>query len=333
MTRLVVVSCADSGELHTLTLAADGALALRQALRPGGTLMPMALHPQGHRLYVARRSDPLAVLSLGVSADGTLTPLGEAPLPASMAYLACDRAGRHLMAASYGGDCVSIGPLDVKGVAQATAQVLPTGRHAHAIVADPANRYAYATSLGNDQIHRYRLQSGRLAATEPATIAMRCGSGPRHLVFHPGGHWLYLLNELDAGLDTFAVEPETGLLHWRHRVSILPPVFAGEPWAAELRLSPDGRRLLATERRSSTLSVFDVEPAPGQPRLLAQTPTEAQPRGMQVSSDARQVVVAGQTSHCVTAYGLDAHTGALTAIDQARVGLNPNWVEILDLPS
>jgi 6-phosphogluconolactonase len=333
MTRLVVVSCADSGELHMLTLAADGTLAPRQVLRLGGTLMPMALHPHGHRLYVARRSDPLAVVSLDIAPDGTLTPLAEAPLPASMAFLSCDRAGQHWMAASYGGDCVSIGPLDASGVAQAAAQVLPTGRHAHAIVTDPADRYAYATSLGSDQIHRYRLQDGRLQATEPATIAWRAGSGPRHLVFHPSGLWLYLLNELDAGLDTFAVEPETGLLHWRHRVSTLPPVFAGEPWAAELRLSADARRLLATERRSSTLSVFDVEADPGQPRLLAQTPTEAQPRGMQVAPDARQVVVAGQASHHVTVYALDAHTGTLTPTDRARVGQNPNWVEILDLPS
>jgi 6-phosphogluconolactonase len=333
MTRLVVVSCADSGELHTLMLSTEGRLAPRQVVPLGGTLMPMALHPHGHRLYVARRSDPLAVISLDIAPDGTLTPLAEAPLPASMAFLACDRAGQHWMAASYGDDCVSIGPLDASGAAQAAAQVLPTGRHAHAIVTDPANRYAYATSLGSDQIHRYRLKDGRLEATEPATVAVRPGSGPRHLVFHPLGRWLYLLNELDAGLDTFAFEPETGLLHWRHRVSILPPVFAGTPWAAELRLSPDGHRLLATERRSSTLSVFDAEADPGQPRLLTQTLTEAQPRGMQVSPDAHQVVVAGQASHCVTAYGLDAHTGALTPTDRARVGLNPNWVEILDLPS
>ncbi|MFN3416468.1 MAG: lactonase family protein [Caldimonas sp.] len=333
MTRLVVVSCADSGELHTLTLAADGRLAPRQVVPLGGALMPMALHPRGHRLYVARRSDPLAVVSLAIGSDGTLTPLAEAPLPASMACLACDRTGLHWMAASYGSDCVSIGPLDTNGLAQAPTQVLPTGRHAHAIVTDPANRYAYATSLGSDLIHCYRLQGDRLEAADTATVAVRAGSGPRHLVFHPSGRWLYLLNELDAGLDTFAVEPETGLLHWRHSATTLAPVFSGEPWAAELRLSADARCLLATERRSSTLSVFDVATDPSQPRLLEQTPTEAQPRGMQMAPDARQVVVAGQASHHVTAYALDTHSGALRATDRARVGLNPNWVEILDLPS
>ncbi|WP_198150793.1 lactonase family protein [Caldimonas taiwanensis] len=326
-----MVSCADSGELHSLALSSEGRLTPRQRLSLGGSLMPMAVHPAQHRLYIARRSDPLAVISLAIDRDGTLTPLAETSMPASMAYLACDRDGRYLLAASYGADCISIGPIDHEGVARAVEQILPTGRHAHAVVPDPANRYVYATSLGSNLIHRYRLQQGRLLETEPATIGVRAGSGPRHLVFHPGGRWLYLLNELDAGLDTFDVEPETGLLYWRHRVSVLPPGFSGQPWAAELRLSAGAHRLLATERRSSTLSVFDVATEPGQPRLLAQIPTEAQPRGMQVTPDAKLAVVAGQASHHITAYLLDMRTGALVASDRARVGLNPNWVEILDL--
>ena len=58
---LVFVSCADSGELHVLHLASDTRqLHTEQVLALGGQLMPMALSPDGTRLYVARRSDPLA---------------------------------------------------------------------------------------------------------------------------------------------------------------------------------------------------------------------------------------------------------------------------------
>lgn len=127
MVRLVVVSCADSGELHTLTLSSDGRLTPHQVLRLGGMLMPMALHPSGHRLYVARRSEPLAVLSVGVSADGTLVLLGQAPVSVSLAYLSCDLTGRHWMGASYGSHCISIGTIDANGIAQAPTQQLSTG--------------------------------------------------------------------------------------------------------------------------------------------------------------------------------------------------------------
>jgi len=107
---LAFVSCADSGELHLLRLASDtGQLHTEQVLALGGQLMPMALSPDGTRLYVARRSDPLAVVTLAVNAPARRADvLGEAPLPASMAYLATDARGHWLLSASYGADLVAV---------------------------------------------------------------------------------------------------------------------------------------------------------------------------------------------------------------------------------
>lgn len=335
MTWLAVVSCADSGELHTLAVdPATGQLERRQVLAPGGSLMPIALHPCLPRLYVARRSDPLAVVTLAVDAAGRLEVIAEAPLPASMAYLSPDRTGRWLMSASYGGDCVAIGPIDGEGRAQAAGAPLPTGRHAHSIVADPANRYVYAAALGAHCLHRYVLDAsaGTLAPTDPPTVPVRPGAGPRHLVFNGEGTRLYLLNELDASLDVFACEPATGGLRSLQQASVLPPGTPGEPWAAELRLSCDGRWLLATERRSSTLSVFAVA-ADGSITGCARQAVEATPRGMQLTPDARHVLVAGQASHHVASLAIDPSTGALTPCDRIEVGLNPNWIEFLRLPS
>jgi 6-phosphogluconolactonase len=100
---LVFVSCADSGEVHRLHLSADGQLSTAQVVSLGGQLMPMALSPDHAQLYVARRSDPLAVIALAVAADdGALQALGESALPASMASLNPDHTGRWLFSASYG---------------------------------------------------------------------------------------------------------------------------------------------------------------------------------------------------------------------------------------
>lgn len=336
MTSLVIVSCADSGEVHTLTLdAASGRLQPRQVLALGGTLMPMARHPHLPRLYVARRSEPLSVITLAIDPQGRLEAVHEAPLPDSMAYLSCDRSGRWLLSASYGGDCIAVGALDAEGRALASDRVLPTGRHAHCIVADPANRFVLAAALGADCLHRFRFDAatGALVPTEPPTVAVPPGAGPRHLVFSADGTRVYLLGELDGGIDVFRCEPATGALTPLQRVSCLPAGFSGEPWAAELRLSPDGRWLLATERRSSTLSVFAVDPTSGQLGLRAQADVEAQPRGMQLSPDGRHVLVAGQASHHVSVLALDPATGALAACDRIAVGPNPNWIETLSLPA
>jgi 6-phosphogluconolactonase len=328
MGAVAFVSCADSGEVRSFDVdAGNGRLRERQVLALGGTLMPMAQHPFLPRLYVARRSDPMAVVTLDIGADGTLAVLREAALPDSMAYLSCDRQGRWLFSASYGGSLVALSPLDMDGVAQHSVGTLPTGANAHCIVPDPANRFVYGTALGADAVHRFRLEPGGLAPTQPPTFAMTRGAGPRHLAFNAGGTRLYVLNELDAGLDVLSCDPHTGDLQPLQRVSCCPDGAGGKPWAAELRLSPDGTLLLATERRTSTLSVFRVGAAEGTLSLLSRTPVEDTPRGMQLTPDGRFVLVAGQASHHLSTCALDPATGAMAPCDRAACGINPNWVE------
>jgi 6-phosphogluconolactonase len=104
-TTVVYVSNAGSGEVSVLQLdERSGTLTTLQTVAPGGMLMPMALSPDQRFLYVARRSEPLAVVPYRIDAlTGQLTPHGETALPASMANIAVDGTGRWLFSASYGG--------------------------------------------------------------------------------------------------------------------------------------------------------------------------------------------------------------------------------------
>jgi len=234
---LVLVSCADAGEIGAWALdAPSGRLRLQQTVAAGGQLMPMALSPDRRRLYVARRSAPMTVLSLAIGADGRLQPLGEAPLPASMAYIVCDATGRWLLSASYGEHLVAVSPIGPDGVVGAAHQVLPVGRHAHSIAIDPTNRCAHVACLGDDAVWRLAFDpdTGRLQPDEPPTQAMRPGCGPRHLVIAAQGRRLYLLNELDATLEVFDREPGSGAVHLRQTAAMLSAAFDGKPWAAEL---------------------------------------------------------------------------------------------------
>jgi 6-phosphogluconolactonase len=326
---LVVASCAESGELRGWTLdAARGTLAPRQVVAAGGMLMPMAQHPRLPRLYVARRSDPLAVLTYAIEADGGLARMAEAPLPASMAAMSCDRSGRWLLGASYGAGVVAIGAIDADGRARPGAVAHAAGRNAHCIVADPANRRVFSSALGSDCLYRFELDAerGRLVPAEDPTFALRAGAGPRHLVFDAGGQRLYVLNELDAGIDVVAHDADSGALQPLQTVSCFPAGTSGTPWAAELRLSPDGRWLLATERRSSTVSVFAVE-AGGLLSLAQRQATEAQPRGAAWSPDGRHLLVAGQASHHLACLHWDAAAARLDRTDRVPAGRDPNWIE------
>ncbi|RYF55927.1 MAG: lactonase family protein [Comamonadaceae bacterium] len=332
---MVFVSCADSGEVHRLHLSADGQLNTAQVVSLGGQLMPMALSSDHAQLYVARRTDPLAVIALAVAADdGALQVLGESALPASMASLNTDHTGRWLFSASYGADMVAVQALGAQG--QATDTVThATGRHAHCVLAAPSNRFVLATSLGGGQILRYHFDAatGGLAAMAEPVFTMPAGTGPRHMCFNQRGDRLYVLGELDACVHVLSFDADTGALELLQTLSTLPPGFAGKAWAADLHLSPDGQWLYTSERNSHTLAGYAVDGRTGLLNLMGHWPTQATPRGFAITPDGRFLLAAGQTSHKVGVHAIDGASGALSLCSEHAVGLNPNWVVILGTPA
>jgi len=276
---VVYVSNADSKDISVLLLdAAKGDLALVQTLPVGGQVMPMAVSPDRKFLYAALRSQPYTAASFRIDpVDGRLAPAGTSPLPDSMASIALDRSGRTLFAASYGGHKLSVSPIGRDGVAGAATQVVPTGQNAHAVLADPSNHHLFVTNLGSDAVMQLRFDAatGQVKPNAPPTFSVRPKAGPRHLVFHPTGRFVYLLNELDASVDVLAFDAQTGTLSLLQTLSTLPAGFSGKPWAADLRLTPDGRFLYTSERTTSTLAARSLRGrllAPGADRTAPPSP-------------------------------------------------------------
>ena len=316
-----------------LRLDRSGALAPLQQVPVGGTVMPLALSPDRRFLYAARRSAPLAVLSFAIdAASGRLAARGEAALPDSMAYIATDRSGRFLLSASYGGSVVATSAIGGDGAVRELRQVLATPPHAHAIRVDPSNRFAFATSLGGGVVLQWRFDaaSGQLTPNAPP-LRLRAGASPRHFVFGADARFVYLIHELDAAIDVLHFDAEAGTLSPWQTVSSLPPGFSGAPWAADLHLSPDGRFLYSSERRSSTLAAFRVDPHNGHLVPLGHVPTAAQPRGFAITPDGRFLLAAGQLSDRIRVHSIDPDLGALSQVGDCEVGQNPNWVEIVAL--
>jgi 6-phosphogluconolactonase len=336
VTTAVCVSNADSGSVSVLALdEARGTLRAAQALSLGGTLMPMALSPDRGRLFVARRSDPLAAITLSIdAATGRLAAVGEGPLPASMAYIATDATGRWLLSASYDDDQVAVSRIGDDGIVRPAHQIVQTQRHAHAVRCDASNRHAFATSLGGNVVHQWHFDAatGELRDNEAAPyVAVRAGAGPRHLEWHPGGRLAYLLNELDATLDVLEFDVQRGTLAPRATCSILPDRFSGKPWAADVHVTPDGRFLYASERTTSTLAGFALEDGGARLDRIGHWPAPPQPRGFKVTASGRWLIAAGQRAPRVDLYAIDSATGRLDKHGEHPVGDNPNWVETVAL--
>ena len=303
--------------------------------KPSPTSMPMAVSPKHRFLYAALRSQPYTVASFTLDpATGRLTHLANAPLADSMAYIVTDRSGRFLLCASYPGSKLAINPIDAQGRVQGQpTQIIPTKPKAHCILVDPTNKYCYATSLGGDIVMEWKFDAatGRLSPNSPDAIAVKPGNGPRHLRFHPTRPFLYLITETTARIAAFAIDPATGTLREIEIVDTLPADFHEQPAAADLHITPDGRFIYGSERKSSTLAGFTIDEATGKLSPIGRWPTEKTPRGFNIDPRGRFLLAVGLASNAMTVHRIDPQSGALSVAHQYPMGKMPNWVEVVDL--
>jgi 6-phosphogluconolactonase len=325
----------------------------------GKLVMPMAASPNKKFLYAVMRSDPFRVATYQIDPEtGALNQKATAPLPDSMPYVSVDATGRFLFTASYGGDKIAVSPIGESGLVEAAAiQIIPTGRNAHAILADRTNRFVYVPTLGANQVLQFLLdtKTGKLTPNEPAAVQARPGDGPRHLAFAPDNKHLYVLNELTGNVTQFSLDQAKGALTEVDSVaSVLaeaglkpgvpqapagtaPP--AGAPkddspkvWAADIQLAPNGKYLYSTERTLSKIALFSVAPATGKLSYVTNFPTEKQPRGIKIDPSGTWLVASGEKSDHLAVYKIDQGDGRLTEAGRYPVGKGANWVEIVEMP-
>lgn len=302
---------------------------------PSPTSMPLALRLDGCRLYAAIRSAPFPLTSYAIDeASGALAALATANLPDAMAYIATDRTGRWLFGASYTGAKISLSLIDGRGRVRGPAvQVVATPDKAHCILPDPSNRWIIVTSLGGDALLPFRFDpaSGRLTPAAPTRL--RAGSGPRHLVFHPRGDLVFLLNELDGRLLVYGFDSSDGGLEERQSIALLGAGAPAPFSAAEIRLTPDAAFLYASERTNGRIAGFAVETGTGRLEPVGVWPAEASPRGFAITPCGRGLLAAGQDSNRLAAYAIEAASGRLIRLADQPAGANPNWIEIIRLPA
>jgi 6-phosphogluconolactonase len=337
----VYVGNAESNEVYVLQLnPQNGDLTvIEKTPIPGiekpGMSTPMALSPDRRVLYVGTRGEPKIAAGFAIDpSTGTLKFIAAGPLADSLAYISTDRAGRYLLGASYPGHRVTVNPIGTPGNVQPPQQVLENYPNAHSILADAANRFVLVPTLGNDRINQFAFDAatGKLTPTSSPAAEARPKAGPRHFVYHPGGKLVYVIGELDGNVYVFDYNAASGDLTQKQIVSALPANFQGKPSAADLHITPNGKFLYGSERTSSTLAGFQVDPAKGTLTPIGSVPTEKQPRGFGIDPSGRYLLAVGQLSHGLSSYSIDQSSGQLTKLKEYPMGKNPNWVEIIDLP-
>jgi 6-phosphogluconolactonase len=339
---VVYVSNAGSKEIGVLAMnRATGELTLIDTTpvpgtdKPSPASMPMAVTPDRRFLFAALRSDNFPATSFAIDrVSGRLSVVATTPLTASMAYLKTDRTGRYLLAASYPGNQLSINPIGADGrISEKPTQIIANRPKSHCILVDAENKHCYATSLGADIVMEWNFDpaSGTLAPNGPGEVHTKLGAGPRHLALHPTGRFLYLITETTDTIGTYSIDPATGRLAEGQFVDAKPTGFTGQPAAADLHITPDGRFLYGSERKTNTLAGYRIDPDRGTLSPIGHWPTQQTPRGFNIDPRGRFLLSVGLDSNAMTVYSIDPQSGELAPTKQYPMGKMPNWVEIVDL--
>ncbi len=239
------------------------------------------------------------------------------------AYVSIDRSGKFLLLANYGAGNIVVYPIQEDGLlGDPTADIMHTGSsvnksrqskpHPHSIIVSPDNKFVYCADLGIDRIKAYEFDdsSGELKPREDLDVAAPAGSGPRHLIFDPSGKFAYLTLEMTSRLAAFKFN--SGRLVEIDSYEMLPEDFEGVSYSAEVRVSPDGRFVYASNRGHNSIAVFEINQTDGSLERIQIIGTEGDfPRNFNIDPSGSVLVAGNQNSHDIITYLIDQNTGML----------------------
>jgi 6-phosphogluconolactonase len=278
----------------------------------------LAVHPDGLHLYAANAGGFLSAFAID-SSTGNLSLLNQTPSSGqNPAYISLDGTAKHILAANYGSG--NVGVWDVQPdftIGKRTAwrwqtggQGSPSGEAlSHSIRVDPANRFAVAAALGFDRlfVYRFKAEDGSLGPGEPPSIHLSKGSGPRHVVFHGNGQWVYVANETGNTVAALSWDAEHGVLTPLQTITTLPAGLRGASDVAEIEVHPNGRFLYASNRGHDSIAAFAIDPASGKLTALGHTPSRGKlPRNFRIDPTGKWLLVTNYKSGNAAVFRIDA---------------------------
>lgn len=190
--------------------------------------------------------------------------------------------------------------------------------HVHSAFFSPDNRYLFVCDLGLDLIRTYSInKTDNILEVQGDTVTAP-GSGPRHLTFHPSNKFVYVINEVNSTISSFAYDQATGKLSPIATVPTLPVDYLGENTCAEIAVSQDGKFLYGSNRGHDSVVVYQLDPNDGSMAYIEHVSTEGEhPRHFALTPSGRHLIVANRDTNNLALFEVDTVTGKLQYTGQS----------------
>ncbi len=318
--------------IYTLD-AATGSIAFQENISVSGSPGPLARSQCGDYLYAGLRSSREIATFRIHEQTRSLTHLRTTQLDADTCYIATDRTGNFLLSAYYGAGKVTVHKIgDDKTVEDGPLQTVETDIHAHCILTDTENRFAFVPhTVPRNAIYQFLFDAETGSLTENPVGHLNPGApiGPRHFCVHPEKPILYFSNEQGSSVSAYTLrsgDPHGTLVDLQEDLSTLPDDFDGENTCAQIHLDPQAEFLYVTNRGHDSIAAFAVDPESGTLRAIGRTRTEPIPRVFNIDATGTLLFAAGQGSGKLATYRINRENGDLAPMETHSIGDRPMWV-------
>ncbi len=240
-------------------------------------------------------------------------------------HLLVDKRGEWVLVANFMSGSVCVLPVQSDGslgeasdfVQHLGSSIDPTrqqGPHAHSVTLDTANRFAFVPDLGLDKLLTYRFDAkrGRLEPNAVPWIKVKPGAGPRHVAFHPGGRFAYLINELDSTVTALAYDGRKGAFRELQVLSTLPADFRGASACSDIQVSPSGVFVYGSNRGHDSIVIYKVDQRTGRLACVGHESTQGKtPRGFGIDPTGKFLLAGNQDTDTIVTFRIHPQTGRL----------------------
>lgn len=260
----------------------------------------------------------------------------------SPCHISMDPTEQYLVVSNYSGGNIAVIPVDKEGRLSEAAQIIqhqgssvhPTRQkqpHVHSAVFHPREQKVFVADLGTDKIFVYDVNDNTAAplSAAPTTFSVAAGAGPRHLAFNKSGDRLYLIHEISGEIGAYAYEGNT--IQHLATYPLKHEGFGGEVGAAELRFSPDGKYLYASNRGEvNNLAAFEIDES-GELTQIQTLPSGGEaPRNFIITPDGKYLLCGNQNSNEVVSFKRNTADGTLTPTDVSLSVNKPVYFYLLE---